>query len=186
MECLSVCQTYQESCDKWNDTTVGVETIGDGTHSVFTNTVTDIGTSICAQTSVGWLEVDTRLDLGQVTACQISRTTDEIGEGWDDGSEDNLGKFARSLSSIAGLVDGEALLPIGGQVASDTPGELGVFLGVLLAVRLEEGVPLGLECGTAFANIGVSSIDGLGDNEFLFGVKAELGLQSDDVVGLES
>jgi hypothetical protein len=77
------------------------------------------------------------------------------------------------------------LLPALGQVAGDPAGELGVLLGVLVAVALEEGVPLvvlGLAVGR---ELGVKLLGRVGHGKLLLRVEAKLLLDRDNVVGLE-
>ena len=127
-------QTYQESGNEGDDGTVCCQSIGNSTHSVFTDTIPDVCARVCSKTSVRWLEVDRFLNLGQVTARQIRRSTNKIWQAGDDGSEDNFGQFTGSLSSIGGLVHWECLLPSFWELARDTAGQFGVLVGVLLAV----------------------------------------------------
>lgn len=164
-----------------------METVGNSTHTVLTNTVADVCSSICSETSARGLEVESvALDLGQVGASQISRATDELWELGHNFAEDNLGKFARCDSGVSGFVDGESLLPSLSELAGNAAGELSVLGGVFLAVFREKSVPLSLEGSTALAKLGVEIVGLLGDLESLVGIEAKLVLQVDDVVSLES
>lgn len=153
---------------------------------MLTHTVADVGTSIVTETSAGVLEVVLGLDLGQVRASKIGRATKQFGEDGGKSSEGNLRELAGSDGTIGGLVDGECLLPVLGELSGDPASELGVVLGVLLAVGGEELVPLLLELSTALAELAVEFVGSLGNGELLLRVEAPLALQSGNIVGLES
>lgn len=181
---LRLC-AYHEGTDEGDETAVGVETVGNGAHSMLTDTIADVGAGVVTETSAWWLEVDGTLDTGQVRASEISRTADELREDGGDGSEDDLRELARSLSGVGGLVYGERLLPAGGELTADAAGEFSVLLGELLAVGGEEVVPLSLELGAAGGDLSVEVVGGLGNNEGLLGVEAELRLDLSKVISLE-
>ena len=162
-----------------------METVGDSSHSVLTDTIADVRARVVTETGAWWLEVNGTLDASQVRASEISGTANEVGERGGDGGEDDLRELARSLSRVGGLVDGEGLLPAGGEFAADTAGELSVLLRVLLRVGSEESVSLSLELSPAGGGLSVDVVGGLGDGEGLLGVEAELGLDLGEVVGLE-
>lgn len=176
----------EERASEGDDTSVSVQSVHDRTHSVLSHTVSDVSTVVATLGGdVVGLEVLGLLPDGEVGASQISRTTNEVGDDVGERLDDGLGVLSRSDGGVAGLVDREVLLPALRQVAGDSSGELGVLGGVLLAVRLEEGVPLGVLLGTSLLDLGVDVPGGLGDGELLLGVEAKLLLDRDDVVGLE-
>ena len=150
------------------------------------DTITDISTRIRSKTSAGGLEVDRVLDLGQIAASQIGRSAQEVGQGGDDGGENDLGKLAGSLGGICWLVDRQGAFPVQGKLSSDTASELGVLGWVLLAVSLEKGVPLCLKGCATFTEFSIKVVGFLGDSKLGLRVESELGLQRYDVVGLES
>lgn len=150
------------------------------------DTVTDISTRIRSETSAGGLEVDGVLDLGQIAASQIGRSAQEVGQGGDDGGENDFGKLAGSLGSIRRLVNGQGAFPVQGKFSRDTASKLGVLGWVLLAVCLEKRVPLRLEGCAAFTEFGIELVGLLGHSKLLLWVEPELGLQRHDIVGLES
>ena len=82
--------TYQKGSNVWHDSSVGSQPIGNGTHSVLTNTVPDVGTAIITQTGAGVLEVVVSLNPRQVAASQIGRTTHQIGDLGVDGSQNDF------------------------------------------------------------------------------------------------
>ena len=82
--------THQKSSNKWYDATICRETIGNGPHSMFTNTITDVCTSITAQASTRWLKINGSFDFGQIAACQISRTSKKVRKARSDGCENNF------------------------------------------------------------------------------------------------
>jgi hypothetical protein len=60
-----------------------------------------------------------------------------------------------------------------------------VLLGVLVLVRSEELLPLGLESSTALSDLGIRSLGGVGDDKAGLGVESKLGLDVGGIVGLE-
>ena len=178
--------TYQEGANEGNETTVRSKTVSNRTHSVLTDTITNVRTGISAKTGTWWLEVDGALNTSQVTASQVRRATHEFGENRGGGGEDNLGELTRCLSSIGGFVDRKALLPASGELPGNAAGELGMFFGVLLCVGSEEGVPRRFGLRSASCGCCVDIVSLLWDVEGLVGGEAELRLQGGDVVSLES
>jgi hypothetical protein len=153
---------------------------------VLTHTVADVGTSIVTEASARVLEVVLGLDLGQIRAGKISRSTKELWEDGGKGSEDDLRELAGGDGAVSGLVDGEGLLPVFRELASNAAGELGVLFGILLAIGGEELGPLLLELSTTLAELAIKVVGSLGNSKLLLRVEAPLGLQGDDVVSLES
>ena len=153
---------------------------------MFTDTVADVGTSVVTEAGAGMLEVVLGLNLGQVRAGKVSRSTEELWEDGGKGSEGDLRELAGGDSAVGGLVDREGLFPVFGKLAGNAAGELGVLLGVLLAIRGEELGPLLLELSTALAELAVEIVGSLGDSKLLLRVEAPPGLQGNDIVSLES
>lgn len=113
------------------------------------------------------------------------RATDELGKDSSELVEGGLGELTGTDSGILSGVSGKSLLPAFGETALDTTRELGGLLGVLVLVRLEESVPLGVELGTLLGELAVVLGDLLGDGKGLLGVEAKLGLELSNVVLLE-
>lgn len=146
---------HQESSNKWHNSTICRQTVGNGSHSVLTDTISDICAGVCAEASARGLKVNASLDLRQVTTGEISRTTNEIREGRDNRGENNFGEFSRGLGGICGLVNREVLLPTFGELAGDSSCELRVLFGVFLAVGGEERIPLCLSGCSSFAEVSI-------------------------------
>lgn len=73
---------------------VGGNTVHDGTHGVFTDTVTDVSAGVGADAE-GWrLEVDGVGPSGQVGRRQVCRTTNEFWQGLFELAENNLGHLS--------------------------------------------------------------------------------------------
>lgn len=51
-----------------------------GAHIMFTNTISDVRASMVSESSAEGLEVDSFIYFGEVTTCQTSRASHEIGE----------------------------------------------------------------------------------------------------------
>lgn len=153
---------------------------------MLTHTIADISSRVVSKTSALGLEVDRLLDTGQVGPSQIRRSTNELNNGARDGLEDLFGERTRRDRWVADLVDGKLLLPALGKLTRNAAGELGVVLGMLLLVRRQELLPLGLEGSTTLADLGVCGLGLIGNNKVSLGVKAELGLDVGGIVGLES
>ena len=177
---------HHECSDEWHNTTIGMQPISNGTHTMLTNTISDVRASVSSESSAGWLEVDSTLNLGQVTACQIGRTTHEIGERWRDRRENKLGQLARRLSRIGWLVHGESLLPSFWELSRNPASEFCMLFGVCLSVLGEKACPLGLELGAAKCSCLVSIVGCLRHVELLVRGESKLGLQGFNVIGLES
>lgn len=105
------------------------------------------------------LEVNSLLPAGQVGAGQISRTTNEVRDDLGQGGQDTLRQLAGSDSSVGGREAGQGLLPVLGQLASKTAGQLSGLLGELLGVLLEELVPGSLGLGTVSSTGTVVLVD---------------------------
>lgn len=181
----SVGDEVEESTTVGDDGSVGGQTVHDGTHTVLTDTISDVSSGVVAEAGGRGLEVDGLLPAGKVGASQIGRATLKLGEDGLDLAEDGLGQLSAGNGSVAGAVDGQALLPALGQLALQAASEVSVLGGVLLGVLSEQLVPLLLLGGTLRGVSAVELGDLLGDDEALLGVEAELGLELLDVVGLE-
>lgn len=175
----------QEGTTVGDDGAVGGQTVQDGAHTVLTDTVSDVTSSVVAQAGSWGLEVDSLLPPGQVGASQIGRATDQLGNDRVDLLQDDLGQLSRGDSGVGGGVDGQRLLPALGQLAAQAADQVGVLGLVLLAVAGEELVPLLLSSGTGRGDLAGQVVDLLGDGEALLGVEAPLLLELLDVVGLE-
>ena len=64
--------TYHEGGDEGDNATICVETIGNSTHTVLTDTIADVRASIRAEVGAGRLEVRLALDLRQVANASSS------------------------------------------------------------------------------------------------------------------
>ena len=178
--------THQECPDEGNNTTIRSKTVRDCTHSVFTHTIADVGTGIVTKASTWRLEVHCILDTSQVRASKVGRATNEFREDRGDRGKHDLRELTRSLGSVGGGVDWEGLLPAGGELTTDAAGEFCVLLGVLLAVRGEERVPLLLEFGTTGGSLCVDVVSLLGNDKCLICGEAELGLELSKIISLQS
>lgn len=180
----SVGDEVEESTAIRQDSAVGSETVHDGTHGVLTDTVADISASVVTETGGLGLEVNSALPASQVGTSQISRATEELGNGVHDLAQNGLGKLARSDSSISRSVDGQVLLPALGQITLLSSLEVSGLVGEALGVLGNQLVPLLLVGGALRRVLAVEIIDLLGDVESLIG-EAPLLLELLDVIGLE-
>ena len=177
--------TYKESCDEWNDTAIRMEAVGDRTHTVLTNTITDISALIAAEARVLRLEVNHRLRAGEVAARQVGGTTHQFRKNGDDGGENDFGQLAGRLRRVCRLVHRQVLLPALRKLARNTTSELGVLNGELLAIGGEESIPLGLELSAASSHLNIRSVCLLRYVERLVRGQTKLALQSLNIVRLE-
>lgn len=178
--------TYHEGGDEGDNATICVETIGNSTHTVLTNTEPDVSTLVAAETGALRLEVNHRLGPCQVGTRQVSRAADELGKDGYNGGEDDLRKLAGSLGGVRRLIDRQRLLPVVRKLSSNATGELGVLGGVLLGIGRKEVVPLCLELSTTGGDSTVGVIRLLRDVEGLVSRKTELALEGLNVVSLQS
>ncbi|ROV88950.1 hypothetical protein VPNG_10195 [Cytospora leucostoma] len=175
----------EESTTVGDDGAVGGETVEDGTHSVLTDTVADVTSTVVAQTGGRGLEVDSLLPPGEVGASQICGTTNQLGDDVVYLLQNDLGQLSRSNGIVLGGVDGQGLLPALGKLIPEAAGKvLGLGL-VLLAVLGEQLVPLLLLGGAGRRLLVAQLVDLLGNGEALLGVEAPLLLQLLDVISLE-
>lgn len=163
-----------------------MKTVGDGSHSVFTNTVSNVCASICPQAGVRRLEVDAVFNFRQVASCEISRSTNKLGKMGGESGENNFRQLARSLSRIRGFVDGEVFLPILRKFASNSASELCVFFWILLTIGCEERIPFRLKRSPTFAKFSVQIIGCLRNVVFLLRWETEFGFQCLNVLSLQS
>lgn len=163
-----------------------METVGDSTHTVLTDTITEVGTLVATETGALGLEVLDALNTGQIGTGQVSGADDEVGDCGCEGSQADLGELARCLCGVRDLVHGESLLPSLGEIARDTASELSVLLGVLLSVRGEECCPGLLLLSTLGTDAVVDVIDILRNVEGLVSGETELRLDVEDIVLLQS
>lgn len=176
----------KESGSERNDTTIGSDTVTDGSHTVLPNTKSEISASVASETGRGVLEVLSALPPGQVGTGQVGRTTDQLGQHLNEFGDSSLGQLPGTDSSVRGGVGGESLLPTVGKTAFNSSLKLSSLLGVLLAIRLEKSLPLSLGLGTALGNLVVEVGSLFGNDKGLLGVKAELLLELNNVILLES
>ena len=176
----------EESGTEWNDTSVGGETVTDGSHTVFSNTESKVSTGVASKTRRWVLEVLGTLPSGQVGSGQIGRTTNELGKDLGKLGDGRLGELSGSDSGILGSVGGEGLLPSLWESSLNSSLEFGSLLGILLLVLSKELVPLGLELGSLLSGFVVKVVSLLGNGKGLLGVEAELLLELGNVVLLES
>lgn len=99
--------THHKGTNIWDNSSIGGQTVGNGTHTVFTDAVPNVGATVVAQTGAGGLEVLLALSLRQVTTSQIGGTTHEVRDPGAKGRQNDLGQLTRSLSRIGGGVNGE-------------------------------------------------------------------------------
>lgn len=181
----SVRHKVEEGGAEGDETTVCGETVADGSHAVLTDTEAEVSARVVSETGRGVLEVGSALVPGQVGASQVGRTTDELGENLGQRVEGRLGELSGSDGGVRGGVGGQSLFPAFRKTALDTTSEFGGLLGVLLLVRLEEGVPLLLELVTLGGELLVVVGGLLGNDERLGRVEAKLLLELFNVVLLE-
>lgn len=175
----------QESTTGGDDGTVGGHTVHGSSHSVLTHTEAHVAASVVTDAEVGGLEVNSLLPASVVGTSQVGGTRHELWDGTVDGLKDGLGQLSRRDSLVGSLVGGQLLLPALGELASQTTLEVIVEVLVLLAVLLEEFVPLDLSSGTVGSSLAVEVIDLLGNVEGLLGVEAKLGLDGLAVILLQ-
>jgi len=152
---------------------------------VLTDTVTDITTSVGAETGALRLEVPGDLRTGQVGSGKIGGTTDELGEDIVEVAEDGLGQLARGNRRVGRLVEREGLLPALGKETSEPSLKLSTLGGELLLVSGEELVPLLLGGSTNSSGLSVQIVHLLGHDEGLIGVETELCLDALGIISLE-
>ena len=153
--------------------------------TVFTNTVSDVSTSVVSKTSLRRLEVDSLSPSSEVGSSKIGGTSNELRKRSGESLENDLGVLPRSNGGVSELVHGKVLLPSLGELSSDSSSELGSLGGVLLLVGSEEGVPLGVGLSSLLSDLVVDVVRGLGNGEEGVGVESELLLEGDNVVLLE-
>lgn len=163
-----------------------MQPVSNSAHGVLTHTISDVGASVCTQAGAGGLEIRAVLDLGQVAARQIRAAAHEVGDNGRDSSQHDFAELPARLRGVCGLVDRQRFLPVRGEFAGDTASELSVLVRVFLAVGGQERGPFGLEGCTSGTDGGIGIVRLLGHGELGFRVKSELGLESDDIVRLES
>lgn len=143
----------QEGGNEGDDTAVGRDTVGNGCHTVFTDTIANVRALVRTKASVLGLEIDHGLRPGQVATRKIGRATEQVRDEGGDGSKDDFRQLARSLGGIGGLVSGEFGFPARGGLAGDTTAEFSVLGRVLLLVGGQKGIPLGFELGASLSNL---------------------------------
>mmetsp|Transcript_12876 Transcript_12876/g.22086 ORF Transcript_12876/g.22086 Transcript_12876/m.22086 type:complete len:401 (+) Transcript_12876:665-1867(+) len=135
----------EESGVVWNQTTV-VErkTVADGTHSVLTDTESEV--------SALWgslLEIAVALQDGQVGGGQIGGTTNKAWHNRGNGVQHDLGDLSGGLGSgLSGGLSERGLITFRNLVLDALDLEESSLLGVLGLVSLEALLPLGLKLGT--------------------------------------
>lgn len=175
----------QESTTGRDDGTVGGHTVHGSSHGVLTHTEAHVAASVVTDAEVGGLEVNSLLPASVVGTSQVGGTRHELWDGTVDGLKDGLGQLSRRNSLVGSLVGGQLLLPALGELASQTTLEVMVEVLVLLAVLLEELVPLDLSSGTVGSSLAVEVVDLLGNVKGLLGVEAKLGLDGLAVILLQ-
>lgn len=182
----SVRDKVEESGTEGDQTSVGSNTVTDGSHTVLSDTESEVSSSVATETSGRVLEILGTLPSSQVGTGQIGRSTNELGENSGELGNGRLGELSRSDGGVLGGVSGESLLPTLGKSSLDSSSELGSLLGVLLLVLGEQLVPSGLLLGTLLSDLVVEVVGLLGNGKGLLWVEAELLLELGDVVLLES
>jgi hypothetical protein len=145
----------------------------------------DVSSGVVTQTGRRGLEVDGSLGSGQVGSGQIGRSSEEFGQDVPQLGQDGLAQLSRSDGSVLRGVGGQGLLPTLGETSLHPSLDLGGLGGVLLLVRSEHLVPLGLVLGALVGSLGVSVLDLGGDDEGLVRVEAPSLLELGNVVLLE-
>lgn len=107
----SVGDEVEESTTVGDDGSVGGQTVHDGTHTVLTDTISDVSSGVVSEAGSLGLEVNSLLPAGKVGASQISRSTDKLGQDSLDLAENSLGQLSAGDGSVGGGVDGQVLLP---------------------------------------------------------------------------
>lgn len=176
----------KESGTERNDTTVGSDTVTDGSHTMLPDTKSEVSTSVATETSRGVLEVLSALPPGQVGTGQVGRTTNQLGQNLSELGDGSLGQLPGTDSSVRRGVGGESLLPTFGETAFNSSLKFSGLLGVLLTVRLEESLPFSIGLGTVLGNFVVEVGSLLRDDEGLLGVETELLLELSNVILLQS
>jgi hypothetical protein len=64
--------SYQESCDEWNYSTICRQPISNGSHSMLPDTKSNICAGVVSKASARRLEINRVFDLCQIAASQIS------------------------------------------------------------------------------------------------------------------
>jgi hypothetical protein len=175
----------QESTGGRNDGTVCSKTVHDSSHSVLTDTVTEVAARPLTNAVLGWLEVNSVLPAGVVGASQIGGTRQKFGDDRVDLLKHSLRQLTGGNSGVRRLVNRKRLLPSFRKLAGETTGKVGVLVGVFAGVFLEELVPFLLLGSTLFGVLVVKVIDLLRDDEALGRIEAEALLDTLDVVGFE-
>jgi len=155
------------------------------THTMLPDSEPDVSTGVVAQSGRGGLEVDGSLGSGQVGSGQISRTSEEFGQDVPKLGQDGLAELSGTDGGVLGGVGRQGLLPSLRETSFHPSLNLGGLLGVLLLVRSEHLVPLGLVLGTLVGGLGIGVLDLVGNDERLVGVESPSLLELDDVVLLE-
>ena len=181
----SVRDEVEECGTEGDDTSVGGETVTDGSHTVLSHTESEVSAGVRSETGRGVLEVLGTLPSGQVGAGQVGGTTDKLGQDLDKLGNGGLGQLSGSDSSILGGVGRESLLPTVGESTLNSSQELGALLGVFLLVLLEQVVPGSLLLSALLGDLVVEVVGLLRDGEGLLRVEARLLLELGDVVLLE-
>jgi hypothetical protein len=163
----------------------GMETVHDGAHSMLADTIANVTTRVVTEAGGRGLEVDSLLVAGEVGTSKVGRSTDHLGENVRERLDYDLGVLAGSDGGVTGLVDREGLLPTFGELTSNAAGEFGPLLRVLLLVRGEESVPVGVGLSTLLGSGGVDVVRRLGNGEGLLRVEADSLLNLGNVVLLE-
>jgi hypothetical protein len=153
---------------------------------VLAHTISNVLASVVAETGRRVLEIHCSLPAGKVRSSQVGRPRDKLRDGIGELRENNLGQLSGSDGVVGRLVNRQSLFPASRKVSGDTAGKVLGLFRVLLAVRLEKSLPLGLDLGSALGNGSVSLFGRVGDDEGLLGVKAKLGLDGLGVVRLKS
>lgn len=92
----------QEGTSEGKDGTIGSQTVHDGTHTVLTDTVANVATSVVGVTQLqrGGLEVNGTLPPCQVGASKIGRSSNKLGNGSLNLGEDGLRQLTRGDGGV--------------------------------------------------------------------------------------
>ena len=86
----SIGHEIEECPDKWYDAAISCNAVSNGTHPMLTNTIANVSALETPKSRVLRLEVDRALDLSEIAARQVRRTTEEIRKRRSDRGEDDL------------------------------------------------------------------------------------------------
>lgn len=142
----------EERPDKRYDATVGRDAISNCTHPVLSDAKANVSAFVTAKPCVLRLEVEGALDLSEIAARQVRRTTNEVWKGRSDRCEDDLRELTGGLRRVGWLVCGKRLLPAVWKLARYTARQFGMLVGEGLGIGTKKRIPLCLKLGPTLAD----------------------------------